>query len=234
MTGAGVLFSMQISDDRLAVVRLSGFSDGLCIKKSENERKCRWRMTMIPRWRLSFFEPGRVAFAALLLLIVTVSPAHAADRAKLERAATSVMSKLYQKYPEARKLEQKAVAVLVFPEVYKAGLMIGAETGDGVMRIKGKTVDYYNTSGVSYGLQAGAQKYGYALFIMTHDALKSLETAEGLEIGTGPSVVVMDDAMAKKTSTTTINKDIYAFIFNQKGLMAGLGIQGNKLTRLEK
>lgn len=184
--------------------------------------------------RMTRFEACRIALLALLMTAATVLPGHAADRGNLEREATAVMSKLYQKYPEARKLEQKAVAVLVFPEVYKAGLMVGAETGDGVMRIKGKTVGYYNTSGVSYGLQAGAQKYGYALFIMTRSALKSLETAEGFEIGTGPSVVVMDDGMAKKTSTTTINKDIYAFIFNQKGLMAGLGIQGNKLTRIAK
>ena len=97
--------------------------------------------------RTTLFQAGRLAFFALLIVITTVLPADAADRAKLERAATAVMGKLYQKYPDAKKLEQKAVAVLVFPEVYKAGLMIGAETGDGVMRIKGKTVDYYNTSG---------------------------------------------------------------------------------------
>jgi lipid-binding SYLF domain-containing protein len=184
--------------------------------------------------RMTRFQAVRLAFVALLMTAVTVLPGHAADRGKLEREATAVMSKLYQKYPDAKKLEQKAHAILVFPEVYKAGLMIGGETGDGVMRVKGKTVAYYNTSGVSYGLQAGAQKYGYALFIMTPSALKSIESADGFEIGTGPSVVVMDDSMAKKTSTTTINKDIYAFIFNQKGLMAGLGIQGNKLTRIEK
>jgi lipid-binding SYLF domain-containing protein len=189
---------------------------------------------MIARSKL--FKPGRITSILLPLLtaIAMVLPAHAADRTSLEREATAVMVKLYQKYPDAKKLEQKAHAILVFPEVYKAGLMIGGETGDGVMRIKGKTVAYYNTSGVSYGLQAGAQKYGYALFIMTPSALKSIESADGFEIGTGPSVVVMDDSMAKKTSTTTINKDIYAFIFNQKGLMAGLGIQGNKLTRIEK
>lgn len=184
-------------------------------------------------WK-SLFQTVQAAFLALAMLTVSAAPAQAADRGKLEREATAVMSKLYQKYPEAKKLEHKAHAILVFPEVYKAGLMIGGETGDGVMRVKGKTVAYYNTSGVSYGLQAGAQKYGYALFIMTPSALKSIESTEGFEIGTGPSVVVMDDAMAKKTSTTTINKDIYAYIFNQKGLMAGLGIQGNKLSRLEK
>lgn len=177
---------------------------------------------------------GSVTLFSIFLLITTNPSAQAAGREKLDQAATVVIGNLHTKYPETRKLAQKAAAILIFPEVYKAGLMIGGETGDGVMRINGKTTAYYNTSGVSYGLQAGAQKYGYVLFIMTASALKSLETADGFELGTGPSVVVMDDAMAKKTSTTTVNKDIYAFIFSQKGLMAGLGIQGNKLTRLEK
>lgn len=163
-----------------------------------------------------------------------VFPALAASSAELDRDATAALNALYKKYPDAKKLAGKAKAILVFPRVIKAGLMIGGETGEGVMMVNGKPAAYYNTSGVSYGLQAGAQKYGYALFIMTDSALKSLENAEGFEIGVGPSVVVMDDAMAKKTSTTTINKDIYAYIFSQKGLMAGLGVQGNKLTRLTK
>lgn len=174
----------------------------------------------------------RILAAGLMFMLAAI-PAQAADRSKLERNATRAMEALYKKYPEARRLGGQAKAVLVFPEVIKAGLMIGGETGDGVMRMRGKTVGYYNTSGVSYGLQAGAQTYGYALFIMTDAGLAALERAEGLEVGVGPSVVVMDDALAKKTSTTTFNKDIYAFIFGQKGLMAGLGIQGNKLTRLQ-
>ena len=176
------------------------------------------------------FLPGA---AALMLVLVTL-PVQAASSAELNRDATAALNALYKKYPAAQQLAGKTKAILVFPSVIKAGLMIGGETGDGVMMVKGKPVTYYNTSGVSYGMQAGAQKYGYALFIMTDSALKSLETAEGFEVGVGPSVVVMDDAMAKKTSTTTVNKDIYAYIFSQKGLMAGLGVQGNKLTKLNK
>lgn len=176
------------------------------------------------------FLPGA---AALMLVLVTL-PVQAASSAELNRDATAALNALYKKYPAAQQLAGKTKAILVFPSVIKAGLMIGGETGDGVMMVKGKPVAYYNTSGVSYGMQAGAQKYGYALFIMTDSALKSLETAEGFEVGVGPSVVVMDDAMAKKTSTTTVSKDIYAYIFSQKGLMAGLGVQGNKLTRLKK
>jgi lipid-binding SYLF domain-containing protein len=93
-------------------------------------------------------------------------------------------------------------------------------------------VAYYSTGGVSYGLQAGAQTYGYAMFFMNEAALKQLDKADGFEIGVGPSVVVMDEGMAKSVTTTTMNDDIYAFIFSQKGLMAGIGLQGNKISRI--
>jgi len=184
--------------------------------------------------KMTSMEAGFLAGAATLMFCLAVIPAQAASSAELDRDATTALNALYKKYPAAKQLAGKAKAILVFPSVIKAGLMIGGETGDGVMMVNGKPVAYYNTSGMSYGLQAGAQRYGYALFIMTDSALKSLETAEGFEVGVGPSVVVMDDALAKKTSTTTINKDIYAYIFSQKGLMAGLGVQGNKLTKLKK
>jgi lipid-binding SYLF domain-containing protein len=98
----------------------------------------------------------------------------------------------------------------------------------------GKAVCYYSTAGASYGLQAGAQKYGYAMFLMNENALNALTTAEGFEVGVGPSVVLVDEGMAKSVTTTTAQNDIYAFIFGQTGLMAGVGIQGNKITRLAK
>jgi lipid-binding SYLF domain-containing protein len=93
-------------------------------------------------------------------------------------------------------------------------------------------VAYYSTGGASYGLQAGAQEYGYAMFFMNEGALAQLEKTEGFEVGVGPSVVVVDEGMAKSMTTTTANEAIYAFIFGQKGLMAGLGIQGNKITKI--
>jgi lipid-binding SYLF domain-containing protein len=173
-----------------------------------------------------------LAIAATSLLLPGTTSA--ASLAELDRDATAALNALYKRYPSAVALSKKAKAIVVFPKVLKAGLMIGGETGDGVMRMNGRTVGYYNTSGVSYGLQAGAQTFGYALFLMTDKAVQSLGTAEGFEVGVGPSVVVMDDGMAMKTSTTTIKDDIYAFIFGQQGIMAGLGIQGSKITRIKK
>ena len=82
------------------------------------------------------------------------------------------------------------------------------------------------------GLQAGAQKYGYALFFMNSNALQQIDKADGFDVGVGPTVVVLDAGMAKSLTTTTMKDDIYALIFSQKGLMAGLGLQGNKITKI--
>ena len=132
----------------------------------------------------------------------------------------------------AKALGEKAIAILVFPDIKKAGFVIGGQYGEGTLFKGGKPAAYYSTGGVSYGLQAGAQKFGYAMFFMNDNALAQLDKADGFEVGVGPSVVVMDEGKAKTMTTTTMKDDIYAFIFGQKGLMAGIGIQGNKITRI--
>lgn len=173
-------------------------------------------------------------FAAALL--ASSSGAFAGD-AKLDKDAQAALKKLYAKVPEAKVVGQKAVAVLVFPSVTKAGLGIGGQYGEGAMIENGKVVGYYSTAGASYGLQAGAQRFGYAMFFMNEKALQALTKNEGMEVGVGPSVVVLDEskmALAKQSTSTTLTEDVYAFIFGQKGLMAGLGIQGNKITKLNK
>jgi lipid-binding SYLF domain-containing protein len=176
--------------------------------------------------------------AALAAAAVAFGPAAmAADMAKNSAATLNsdgqkALNSLYAKVPAAKAIGGKAAAVLVFPKVTKAGFGIGGQYGEGVLLKGGKPVAYYSTGGASYGLQAGAQQYGYAMFFMNDAALKSLDRAEGFEVGVGPSVVVLDEGMAKSATTTTMDKDVYAFIFGQKGLMAGLGIQGNKITKI--
>jgi lipid-binding SYLF domain-containing protein len=171
-----------------------------------------------------------IAVAAALL---APTLAMATDRSALERDARTVLQKLTATVPAAKSLSKDAVAVLVFPKITKAGLVVGGQYGDGVLFKAGKTAGFYNTSGASYGLQAGAQQYGYALFMMNDKALSALNSNDGFEVGVGPSIVVVDQGMGKTLTTTTAKDDVYAFIFSQKGLMAGLGLQGNKITRLK-
>jgi len=166
-------------------------------------------------------------------LIAGTFVAGAADKAEINKDAQAALTALYASVPASKELGAKAAAVLVFPKITKAGLGIGGLHGDGAMMKGGKPVAYYSTSGGSFGLQAGVQTYGYALFMMNDKAVQALDTAKGFEIGVGPSVVLVDEGKAKQLTTTTAKDDIYAFIFGQKGLMAGIGIQGNKIPKID-
>ena len=181
-----------------------------------------------------------VPFRSVLLLLAALAFAcatptvSAQGRGALDADAKRAYSTLVAKVPAAKALAQKAVAVLVFPKITKAGLVIGGQYGEGVLLKGGKPAGYYSTAGASYGLQAGAQQFGYAMFFMNDGALKALTTTDGFEIGVGPSVVVVDEGMGKSATSINMKDDVYAFIFGQKGLMAGIGLQGNKITRLAK
>jgi len=159
-------------------------------------------------------------------------PAVAADAAAIERDSKAALTKLYETTPAAKTLGAKAKAILVFPSILKAGLIVGGQGGNGILLVNGKTEGYYNISAASYGLQAGVQEFGYVMFLMTDAARSYLDTSEGWEVGVGPNIVVVDAGAAKSLTTTTAKDDVYAFIFSQKGLMAGIGIQGSKITKI--
>ena len=177
---------------------------------------------------------GSVLLLAATVALMNAQGAAAASRQELSRDAISALQSLYATNSAARRLGEKARAVLVFPNIVKAGFLFGGQIGEGVLLKGGKPVAYYNSVAASYGLQAGVQVFGYALFFMNDGALKYLDSSGGFELGVGPSIVVVDAGVAKSISSTTITQDVYAFIFDQKGLMAGLGIQGSKITRISK
>ncbi|MDB6145821.1 MAG: twin-arginine translocation pathway signal protein [Pseudomonas sp.] len=153
---------------------------------------------------------------------------------EMDLESNAALKSLYTQTPQARALARRAEGILVFPDVVKAGLFAGAQHGEGELIENGKVTGYYSTTAASYGLQAGVQRFGYVMFFMSDSALHDLKTGTGFEVGVGPSIVVVDSGMAKSMTTSTVQSDIYAFIFDQKGLMAGLGLQGSKITRLSR
>ena len=170
----------------------------------------------------------------LAVLIVSVAPHQAAAKsaAEINYEVQLALKKLYASSTAARELSKIAKAVLVFPSIVKGGFIVGGQYGEGSLVKGNQTAGYYNTVAASYGLQAGLQKFGYALFFTDDASLKYLDNSEGWELGVGPTIVVVDEGLARNLSTTTAKDGIYAFFFNQKGLMAGLGIQGTKVTRI--
>jgi lipid-binding SYLF domain-containing protein len=175
------------------------------------------------------FQVGiTMVMAVILLMLPRIALADTA--AGIDRDVDTALQKLYQSTPAAKDLSEIARGILVFPSVIKGGLIIGGQYGEGALRVGGKTTGYFKTVSASYGLQAGAQSFGYALFFIDDNSLNNLQKSGGWEIGIEPNIVVVDAGMANSISSTTVKSGVYAFFFDQKGLMAGLTIQGSKIT----
>lgn len=163
-----------------------------------------------------------------------MSLASAATAENLVRDSKQALQTLYKTEPVAKTLSQNAKGILVFPNIIKAGLVFGGSYGEGVLLKGSQVVDYYNSVAGSWGLQIGAQSYGYAVFLMTDDAVNYIEKTKGWEVGVGPTVVVVDEGVAKNLSTSSLKNDAYAFIFSQQGLMAGVSIEGTKISHIKR
>ena len=166
-----------------------------------------------------------ICFGAMLPQIASAASAY-----DINRQVDAALSALYASNPAAVELSRKAKGVLVFPSVTKAGFIFGGEFGVGALRENGQSVGYYSVAAASYGLQIGIQNFGYALFLMDNNSLSFLNSQGGWQLGVGPSIVVMDQGMARSLTTATELQGVYAFIFDQQGLMAGMGLQGSKIT----
>lgn len=182
----------------------------------------------------------RLTLAVLLSIatpvsLMLISPiAVAASAEDLNRSANQALQKLYRSNPVAAAMGKQASGILVFPNVVKAGLIFGGSYGEGVLLKNGNASGYYNSVSASWGLQAGAQSYGYVMFLMNDKSLSYLEASKGWEVGVGPNVVVVNDGLAKSLTSSTLTGDTYAFVFDQQGLMASLSIEGSKISRIQR
>lgn len=166
------------------------------------------------------------------LLTLCFDAEHAED--PFENDCNTALKMLYGREPLCKMIGEKAKAVLVFPKIVKAGFIFGRQFGQGVLLANGKRVAHYNSAAGSIGLHAGVRLFGCALFLMNDHALQCLNKSDGWEIGAGPSTVVVTKDIAKSLTATALKGDAYAFSFDRKGLRTGLGIQGSRITRLEK
>lgn len=173
-------------------------------------------------------------FVASSLFVGHSVPSFAASAEDLNKESEQALQLLYKTNPLAADLAKQSKAILVFPNIVKAGLVFGGSFGEGVMMKNGKVTNYYNSVTGSWGLQAGAQSYGYAVFLVTNKALNYVEESHGWEIGVGPTVVMVTEGAAKNLSSSTLKEDAYAFIFDQQGLMLGLSIEGTKISHIKR
>jgi lipid-binding SYLF domain-containing protein len=179
----------------------------------------------------------RLVLGSALLALAACTSSDPADqgakRAQIDAGADAALSELYAEDPAARTLADQAKGIAIFPNIVKAGLGVGAETGDGVLRAGGESVAYYNTSSASIGLQAGAQSYSQVLMFLTDQALTGFRDGAGWEAGVDGSVAVLNTGASGEIDTTNIADPVVGFVFGEEGLMADAAIEGSKYTKLD-
>lgn len=175
-----------------------------------------------------------LAAAAALAFGAAAGPAWSATAQDLDKDAAQALQTLYKANPTAEVLSHRSKAILVFPKIVKAGLVFGGSYGEGVLMQANHVTEYYNSVSATWGWQAGAESYAYVVFLMNDKAVRYLAKSKGWEFGVGPTVVVVNEGIAKNLSTSTIKDDAYAFITDQQGLMAGISIEGTKISRIKR
>ena len=175
------------------------------------------------------------AFLALAAIaIATPDTARAASAAAIDADARVTLDQFFKRIINGRELANKADAILIFPSIIKAGFGIGGEYGEGVLHVRGQTTGYYNIVGASVGFQIGVQKRSVVILFMTQAALAGFQSRAGFEIGVDGSVALINVGVGGKVNTNTLFDPIIGFIFNNKGLMYNLTLEGTKISRIRR
>ena len=176
-----------------------------------------------------------IVFIALLLSgLKGTATSWAASAAEIDAKANAVLKNFYQEVGAATELSKKSKGILIFPDVVKAGFVIGGEYGEGALRIKKKTVGYYNTVAGSIGLQIGAQAKTVILMFMDKEVLSAFRNSDGWEIGVDGSVALIEFGAGEAIDTNSIKDPVIGFVFGNRGLMVNLTLEGAKISKIDR
>tara|TARA_B100000959_G_scaffold282610_1_gene349449 strand:+ start:229 stop:762 length:534 start_codon:yes stop_codon:yes gene_type:complete len=173
---------------------------------------------------------------AILVLCLLVIPlaTQAASKLELDTRSEATLNDLFEKEPAAKELANKATGLLIFPRIIKAGVGVGGELGEGVLRIGEGNAGYYRLTSVSVGFQFGGQAKSEVVMFMTADALRQFQESDGWEAGVDGSIALIEFGVGKEIDTHSIQDPIIGFVFSNKGLMYNLSLEGSKFWQIKK
>ena len=172
-------------------------------------------------------------FTMVLAMFLTTT-AVAASASKIDQAANEALREFREHVDGGQVFLDQAAGYLIFPKVYKVGIGVGGETGEGALRVGGSTVAYYRTTSGSIGFQLGAQAKSIVIAFMTKEALQKFRASEGWKVGVDGSVALIDIGAGKTIDSQNVKDPVVGFIFGSKGLMYNLTLEGTKFTKLDK
>ena len=180
------------------------------------------------------FIPKLLLMAVVLSFTLGSSAAMAASKLELDTCVTTTLERLYSQQPLAKSLGEKAVAILVFPQIVKAGVGLGGEVGEGSLLVGGQSTQYYRTTSLSLGFQLGAQVRSEVIMFMTDNAYQGFINSNGWEAGVDGSIAIVNLGVGKGIDTHSMRDPIIGFLFGNKGLMYNLSLEGSKFWKISK
>src|SRR6185295_2068467 len=174
-----------------------------------------------------------VVFSALILLSGTSQAITQQEMDKITERSNEAVKKFEAKLPQGKEFLKSGKGYLVMPALYKGGFIGGAEYGKGVLRQPGRPDGFYNFAALSFGLQAGGEKTSMIMVFNSDEALEKFRKNPGFEVGVDGSVTLITVGEKGSFDSTKAGEPIVAFIFGQRGLMAGASLKGAKFTKLE-
>jgi len=172
-------------------------------------------------------------FLLLLLTSILMSTTAMAETAAQINAKADKVIEIFKKKHGAAKFLSEVQGYIIFPSVLKGGFIVGAEYGEGVLRVNGESTEYYSIASASAGFQAGAQKASYLIAFASQRALDNFRKSNGWEAGVDGTITVIDWGTAKDIASLSFEKPIYAFVFNAQGIMGGISLEGTKFTKIQ-
>ena len=183
---------------------------------------------------MAYFLRTLISIATLSLVIAVGSnPVSAKSAAEIDAETNQALETLYDQSSAAKELGAKAQGILVFPSITKGGLIVGGEYGEGALRVDGKTQGYYSSASGSIGLQIGISSRSLVIMFMTDEALKEFTSTDGWEAGVDADVTLIDIGATGSLDTTTAQSPVIGFNFGEEGLMAGVSVEGTKVTKID-
>jgi lipid-binding SYLF domain-containing protein len=174
-----------------------------------------------------------VACMALILGSLPVS-SYAATAGEIDASVNASLDRFVKEVKGAQEFLNAAQGVLIIPKVIQGGLVVGAEYGEGALRIGGKTVAYYNIASASFGAQIGGESKDIILVFMSKPVLKKFRNSKNWKVGVDAKVTLINVGVDESINTMKIKQPVVGFVFGQKGLMAGATLEGSKFTKMKK
>ena len=169
----------------------------------------------------------------LTISLVMLTSVHIQAQNTSPKEILQTLQSFYTKFKGGEELIKKANGYLVFPQIYKAGLVVGGEYGEGALVQQGSINSYYKIYSTSIGLQAGAQKRSLLVLFLTKEALNKFVNREEWKVGVDGGIAVMNWSANTDLSSVDIKKDTIAIPFSSVGVMANISLEGTVFQKLK-